>query len=173
MSVDAQPYNFPYAGGALDASDTALILIDMQVDFCGHGGYVDQMGYDISATRAPIEPLKRVLAAARRAGVRVRTSSSRASRRRSASSRRSARPTTAASTASSSRTRRSPTSRPSSKRRSTWSSPRAASSAGPRRPATSPRRSPRPRKKKGDHYRPWNLVRISRRDRTPHQATSE
>ena len=71
MSVDAQPYNFPYAGGALSASDTALILIDMQVDFCGHGGYVDQMGYDISATRAPIEPLKRVLAAARRAGVRV------------------------------------------------------------------------------------------------------
>ncbi|KAH8070963.1 isochorismatase-like protein [Aureococcus anophagefferens] len=71
MSVTAQPYTFPYAGGALSASDTALILIDMQVDFCGHGGYVDQMGYDISATRAPIEPLKRVLAAARHAGVRV------------------------------------------------------------------------------------------------------
>jgi len=71
MSVTAQPYTFPYAGGALSASDTALIIIDMQVDFCGHGGYVDQMGYDISATRAPIEPLKRVLAAARHAGVRV------------------------------------------------------------------------------------------------------
>ena len=71
MSVDAAPYAFPFGGGTLSAGDSALILIDMQVDFCGHGGYVDQMGYDITATRAPIEPLRRVLRAARRAGVRV------------------------------------------------------------------------------------------------------
>jgi nicotinamidase-related amidase len=44
--VKAEPYDWPYTG-ALDLGLTALVLIDWQHDFCGPGGYVDAMGYDI------------------------------------------------------------------------------------------------------------------------------
>jgi biuret amidohydrolase len=66
----ADPYPWPY-DGSLTPDKTALIVIDMQTDFCGIGGYVDKMGYDLSLTRAPIEPIKRVLAAMRGKGFTI------------------------------------------------------------------------------------------------------
>ncbi len=49
----------------------ALIVIDMQRDFCAPGGYADQAGLDISLLRAPIEPIQRLLACARAQGLLV------------------------------------------------------------------------------------------------------
>ena len=69
-TLDADPYPWPFNGDWRPAN-TALVVIDMQTDFCGIGGYVDRMGYDLSLTRAPIEPIRRVLAAMRAKGYHV------------------------------------------------------------------------------------------------------
>ena len=68
--VKSDPYPWPY-NGDLRPENTALVVIDMQTDFCGIGGYVDRMGYDLSLTRAPIEPIRAVLTAARAGGFHV------------------------------------------------------------------------------------------------------
>ncbi|MEM9628225.1 MAG: isochorismatase family cysteine hydrolase [Pseudomonadota bacterium] len=68
--IEADPYPWPY-NGDLRPDNTALIVIDMQTDFCGKGGYVDVMGYDLSLTQAPIEPIKSVLAAMRDGGFHI------------------------------------------------------------------------------------------------------
>ena len=63
-TVASEPYPWPFDGN-LTAQNTAIVVIDMQVDFCAPGGYVDSMGYDISLTRAPIEPIAKLLEVAR------------------------------------------------------------------------------------------------------------
>ncbi|HTU53016.1 MAG TPA: isochorismatase family cysteine hydrolase [Acetobacteraceae bacterium] len=69
-ALGSDPYPWPFDGD-LGAANTALIVIDMQTDFCGPGGYVDKMGYDIGMTRAPIAPIARVLAAMRAGGFTI------------------------------------------------------------------------------------------------------
>jgi nicotinamidase-related amidase len=68
--VAADPYPWPY-NGDLRPDNTVVLVIDMQTDFCGTGGYVDKMGYDLSLTRAPIGPIQDVLGAARALGYHV------------------------------------------------------------------------------------------------------
>lgn len=68
--LSSDPYPWPY-NGQLHPANTALIIIDMQTDFCGEGGYVDTMGYDLAAVRAPIEPINRVLKVMREQGFHI------------------------------------------------------------------------------------------------------
>ncbi|MBH0236781.1 biuret amidohydrolase [Methylobrevis albus] len=69
-TIDSEPYAWPFDGD-LRPENTAIVVIDMQVDFCAPGGYVDSMGYDIALTRAPIEPIARLLDAVRAKGFTV------------------------------------------------------------------------------------------------------
>ena len=69
-TLQSTPYAWPW-NGDLRPDNTALIIIDMQTDFCGQGGYVDMMGYDLTLTQAPIGPIKAVLAAMRAKGYHI------------------------------------------------------------------------------------------------------
>jgi nicotinamidase-related amidase len=60
MQIEAIPYNWPF-DNIIDPGKMALMIIDMQIDFCGKGGYVEQMGYDLSLTAQAIAPIKKLL----------------------------------------------------------------------------------------------------------------
>jgi nicotinamidase-related amidase len=68
--VAAVPYPWPFDGD-LRRENTALVVIDMQTDFCGKGGYIDLLGYDTSLTRACIAPIQRLLYQFRASGYPV------------------------------------------------------------------------------------------------------
>nr|WP_255631476.1 isochorismatase family cysteine hydrolase [Caballeronia sp. dw_19] len=52
-------------------SRSALVIVDLQNDFCATGGYIHQLGKDVAAYRSLIEPVERVLQVARTASVPV------------------------------------------------------------------------------------------------------
>ncbi|TAK77659.1 MAG: isochorismatase family protein [Aquabacterium sp.] len=66
MRLAAEPQNL-----VIDLQRSAIVVIDMQNDFCTRGGWVDHIGGNYEADRAPIEPLRRLLPALRAAGVPV------------------------------------------------------------------------------------------------------
>jgi len=66
FTVPAKPYDF-----SLDPQRAALLIIDMQRDFVEPGGFGEMLGNDVSQLRPSIEPLKALLAAARRSGLFV------------------------------------------------------------------------------------------------------
>ena len=68
--IKSDPYFWPF-DGRLAPDNTALMVIDMQTDFCGIGGYVDKMGYDIALTRSPIGVIAQLLESMRAMGYMV------------------------------------------------------------------------------------------------------
>ncbi len=65
-TISAEPYDFTFELG-----QTALVIIDMQRDFLERGGFADSLGNDPMPLRRIIPPLRRLLAAARAAGLLV------------------------------------------------------------------------------------------------------
>ncbi|ACO74299.1 cysteine hydrolase family protein [Laribacter hongkongensis] len=65
-TLKAEPYELEF-----DPGTTALIMIDMQRDFVEPGGFGEMLGNDVSLLRSAIEPCRRLLEAARKAGVFV------------------------------------------------------------------------------------------------------
>ena len=56
---------------SIDAAKTAVIVVDMQNDFGSEGGMMQRAGIDISMIQAAVAPTAKVLAAARKEGIKV------------------------------------------------------------------------------------------------------
>jgi nicotinamidase-related amidase len=66
VTIAAQPKQL-----RVDLAASALIIIDMQNDFCHRDGWLAGIGVDISPARAPIDPLRALLPALRAAAVPI------------------------------------------------------------------------------------------------------
>lgn len=65
-SVEALPYEYEFS-----IDKTALMIIDMQRDFCAPGGFGEKLGNDIGLTRGIIPAVQKMLEAARKSGMMV------------------------------------------------------------------------------------------------------
>ena len=68
--IQATPFSYPY-DSCLDSIRTAVLAIDLQVDFLSADGYFARKGYDPAPLRSVIAPIKRLTDAARSAGCLV------------------------------------------------------------------------------------------------------
>src|SRR5471030_1197228 len=66
VTIAAEPQNI-----TIDLKRTAMIVVDMQNDFCASGGWCDYLGADLTPERAPIKPLQALLPALRSAGMPI------------------------------------------------------------------------------------------------------
>lgn len=64
--AQALPYEYEFT-----LENTALVIIDMQRDFCAPGGFGEKLGNDISLTRSIIPAVRRMLDTAREKGMLV------------------------------------------------------------------------------------------------------
>jgi nicotinamidase-related amidase len=58
--IEAEPYQWPF-DQSLNAKETALMIVDMQIDFCGEGGFIHSMGIDVSEIRSIIPSIQMLL----------------------------------------------------------------------------------------------------------------
>ena len=63
LRIAAAPQNI-----TIDLKRSAMVVIDMQNDFCAKGGWVDALGIDYTPDRKPIKPLQKLLPAAAQGG---------------------------------------------------------------------------------------------------------
>ncbi len=66
VKLDAKPEAITF-----DTAKTAVIVVDMQNDFGSKGGMFDRAGIDISGIQKAVAPTAKVLATARKAGVKI------------------------------------------------------------------------------------------------------
>ncbi|MDF1720719.1 MAG: cysteine hydrolase [Minwuia sp.] len=66
VAVKAEPQDI-----VVDANKSALVIVDMQNDFCTEGGWLHSRGIDVSPNCAPIAPLKNLIAGFRSADLPV------------------------------------------------------------------------------------------------------
>jgi ureidoacrylate peracid hydrolase len=66
MIIEAEPEPI-----TVNCAETAVIVVDMQNDFCSKGGMFDRAGINISAVQKAVGPTRKVLSAAREAGIKI------------------------------------------------------------------------------------------------------
>ena len=65
-SISALPYNFNF-----DPKRTALMIIDMQNDFCEFGGFGEKLGNDIQNTRSIVPTIEKLLSKFREKNIQI------------------------------------------------------------------------------------------------------